>query len=197
MSSSPESASEQSSTAGASVRDAVATNLRRARMARGYSLRDLAELTGISKALLSQMERRVANPTVEILVRAGAAVDLSFAELTRAALLAPEVIRAQDGPSMVSGDVTIRTLFGTSDRRRFEMSEGIVPEHTSSSKSSHGLGSIEYTYVVSGHLRVASQDWSYELGPGDSVRFSCEHEHSYSTDHRSARILTLISFSDD
>lgn len=166
-------------------------------MAHGYSLRDLAELTGISKALLSQMERCVANPTVEILVRAGAAVDLSFAELTRAPLLAPEVIRAQEGPSMMSGDVTIRTLFGTSDRRRFEMSEGVVPEHTSSSKSSHGQGSIEYTYVVSGHLYIASQNWSYQLGAGDAVRFSSEHEHSYRTDHRSARILTVISFSDN
>lgn len=179
------------------VRQAVAVNLRRVRLARGHSLRELAELTGVSKALLSQMERSVANPTVEVLVRVGAALDLTFAELTRAPLLAPEVIRAEQGPAMVVDDLTIRTLFVSSERRRFELAESVVPAGAVSSRSSHGAGSIEYAYVVAGRVGVSSLDWDIDLGPGDAVRFSAEHDHTYRADEHPSRVLTLVSFSDD
>lgn len=179
------------------VRQAVADNLRRARMARGHSLRELAELTGLSKALLSQLERCVANPTLDVLVRVGAALDLTFAELTRAPLLAPEIIRAEQGPAMVVDDLTIHTLFVSSDRRRFELAESVVPAGAVSSKSSHGQGSIEHAYVVAGRIGISSLDWDIELGPGDSVRFSAEHEHTYRAGEVPARVLSLVSFSDD
>jgi transcriptional regulator with XRE-family HTH domain len=182
---------------GSDVRQAVADNLRRARLAGGHSLRELAELTGVSKALLSQMERCVANPTVEVLVRVSAALDLTFAELTRAPLLAPEIIRADQGPSMVVDDLTIRTLFVSSERRRFELAESVVPPGAASSKSSHGQGSIEHAYVVAGQINISSLEWDIELGPGDSVRFSAEHDHTYRAGGEPARVLSLVSFSDD
>lgn len=186
-----------SGSAGPDVRQAIADNLRRARLAGGHSLRELAELTGVSKALLSQMERCVANPTIEVLVRVGAALDLTFAELTRAPLLAPEVIRADQGPSMVVDDLTIRTLFVSSDRRRFELAESVVPAGVVSSKASHGQGSIEHAYVVAGRISISSLEWDVELGPGDSVRFSAEHDHTYRAGAEPARVLSLVSFSDD
>lgn len=179
------------------VRRAVADNVRRVRLARGYSLRELAELTGLSKALLSQLERCVANPTIEVLVRVGAALDLTFAELTRAPLLAPEIIRAEQGPSMIVDDLTIRTLFVSSERRRFELAESVVPPGAVSSKSSHGPGSIEHTVMIEGIVTISSLDWEIELGPGDSMRFSAEHDHTYRGGLVPARVLTLVSFSDD
>ena len=59
----------------------VADNMRRVRLARGLSLRELATQTGLSKASLSQIERQVANPTVSTLTRIAVALDISFAEL--------------------------------------------------------------------------------------------------------------------
>lgn len=179
------------------VRIAVAANLRRVRLARGYSLRELADLTGLSKALLSQLERCVANPTIEVLVRVGAGLGLTFAELTRAPLLAPEVIRSEQGPAMVVDDLTIRTLFASSERRRFELAESFVPPGAVSTKSSHGSGSIEHTYVVSGGISVSSLDWEIDLAAGDSMRFSAEHDHTYLGGTTPSRVITLVSFSDD
>lgn len=181
----------------AGVRTAVAVNLRRARLARGMSLRELAEVTGLSKALLSQIERSVANPTVEVLIRIATAVDLTFAELTRSPLIAPEVIRRDEGPAMLDGGVQLRPLFTSSERRRFELAEGVLPPQTRSSKSSHGRGAIEHAMVVEGALTITSQDWSVDLNEGDAMRFSAEHEHVYITGRREARVLTVISFSDD
>ncbi|MEU7000958.1 XRE family transcriptional regulator [Nonomuraea sp. NPDC046570] len=178
------------------VRGAIAGNLRGTRLARGLSVRELAELTGVSKALISQIERGVANPTVEVLSRLSASLDLTFADLTRVQPSGPEVIRRGDGVPMVVGDTTVRTLFDAPDRRRFELTEGVLPPGTRSAKTAHGRGSVEHAYVVSGEVTVETGKWSVTLAEGDALRFAAECDHVYSTGSAPCRVLTLISFSD-
>lgn len=184
-------------TEAAGVRDAIAANLRRVRLARGLSVRELAELTGVSKALISQVERGVANPTVEVLSRLATALGLTFGELTRVNLLGPEVIRRGENVPLLVGDSAIRTLFAAPDRRRFELAEGDIPAGTRSAKSSHGRGSVEHAYVVSGEVTVETAQWSVTLAAGDALRFASESDHVYVTGAVPCRVLTLISFSED
>jgi len=180
-----------------SVRDAVAVNLRCARLAKGLSLRELARRIGTSKALLSQIENSQANPTIDVLDRIATALDLSIADLIRTPILAPEVIRHGEGAEIVGENVIIRTLFSTSDRRRFEFSEGRLPAKSRSPRNAHHRGSIEYAFVIEGAIRIESQDWSVSLSRGDCIRFSSEFGHSYVTGARPASVLTIIAFSDD
>ncbi|MFI7109143.1 helix-turn-helix domain-containing protein [Nonomuraea sp. NPDC050227] len=178
----------------AGVRGALAGNLRRTRLARGFSVRELAELTGVSKALISQIERGVANPTIEVLTRLAGALELTFAELTRTRLAEPEVLRRSEGLPVTVGDTTVRGLFAAADRRRFELAEGELPPLTRSARSAHGHGSVEHAYVVSGEVTVESDTWSVRLGEGDAVRFGAEVDHVYATGERGCRMLTLISY---
>ncbi|MFI9596136.1 helix-turn-helix domain-containing protein [Nonomuraea sp. NPDC052265] len=178
----------------AGVRGALAGNLRGTRLARGFSVRELAELTGVSKALISQIERGVANPTIEVLTRLAAALELTFAELTRTHLAEPEVLRRGEGMPVTVGDTTVRSLFATPDRRRFELAEGDLPPMTRSARSAHGHGSVEHAYVVSGEVTVESDTWSVRLGEGDAVRFGAEVDHVYATGEHGCRVLTLISY---
>ncbi|OUC95425.1 helix-turn-helix domain-containing protein [Streptosporangium minutum] len=187
-----------SSSEAAGVRGAIAANLRRVRLARGLSVRELAELTGVSKALISQVERGVANPTVEVLSRLAASLELTFGELTRIHLVGPEVIRRSESVPLAVGDNTaIRTLFAAPDRRRFELAEGDIPAGTRSAKSSHGRGSVEHAYVVEGEVTVETDEWSVTLTAGDALRFASESDHVYATGAAPCRVLTLISFSED
>ncbi|MEU1735019.1 XRE family transcriptional regulator [Streptosporangium sp. NPDC020145] len=181
----------------AGVREAIAANLRRVRLARGLSVRELAELTGVSKALISQVERGVANPTVEVLSRLATALELTFGELTRVNLVGPEVVRRGENAPLLVGDSAVRTLFAAPDRRRFELAEGDIPAGTRSAKSSHGRGSVEHAYVVSGEVTVETAEWSVTLAAGDALRFASESDHLYITGALPCRVLTLISFSED
>ena len=45
----------------------VAVNLKRTRQARGMSLDQVAEQTGVSKSMLAQIERGTANPSLGVL----------------------------------------------------------------------------------------------------------------------------------
>jgi len=178
----------------AALRTAVAANMRRARLARGMSLRDMSAQTGLSTALLSQIEREVANPTVSTLARVGQALDLTFAELTRTELGVPEVIRR--GEPKTKGP-RARMLFSMMERRRFDISEGVLPPHTAGVASDHGRGSIEHGYVVSGRVTLVVGTDSYVLEEGDAVRFSSSIPHAYSTDDVTATLLTVVVYNDE
>lgn len=59
----------------------LARRIRLERDARGWSLADLAERSGVAKATISKIEREETSPTAVILVRLAAAFDLTFAGL--------------------------------------------------------------------------------------------------------------------
>ncbi|MEN9504114.1 MAG: hypothetical protein RI958_40 [Actinomycetota bacterium] len=177
------------------VRDAVAANMRRARMARGLSLRELAAQTGLSTSLLSQIERAVANPTLAALTRIAQVLDLTFVELTRMMLLEPEIVRAAD--SAVLDGPSARMLFVMNERRRFDVSEGQLPPHTTGVFSDHGAGSIEHGYVVAGRVLLTIGSAVYELGRGDTVRFGSGVPHAYSTTDDAATLLTVVVYADE
>ncbi len=175
------------------VRKAVAANMRRARMARGLSLREMATQTGLSKALLSQIEREVANPTVAVLTRIAQSFDLTFSELTRPTAGAPEIIRSTGAPSSSGA----RMLFSMMERRRFDLSEGVLhPGHPSVS-CDHGRGSVEYGYVVSGSVTLQIGDVEFVLDAGDTIRFSSADAHCYRANVMAATLFTVVTYSDD
>lgn len=179
------------------AKDALAGNARRLRLARGMSLRDLAETTGSSKALLSQIERGVANPTIGVLTRVADALDVTLHELVRSPLLAPQLIPGTWNDLDSLDDVAVRTLFTSFERRRIEISEAAMPAGEPSTKSSHGRGSVEYAYLLEGAATVASNGWTVDLAPGDGLRFSAEFDHVYTSGPAGARLVTIVAFSDD
>lgn len=170
------------------VRSAVATNVRRARLASGRSMRELAESTGLSSALLSQIERRVANPTIAALARIAAALDVTVAELARVDQPVPEVAgRLEHDAAPV-----LRTLHQMVERRRAEITEALFPASHSGTVGTHEGGSIEFAYVVEGAVRLVVDGVEHHLRAGESVRFSASAGHAYSTGDMPARVLTVL-----
>jgi len=77
----------------------IARRIRLERDARGWSLADLAERSGVSKATISKIEREEASPTAVILVRLAGAFDLTLAGLlVRAEGEGGRLSRAADQP---------------------------------------------------------------------------------------------------
>lgn len=179
---------------GDAIRTRVAENMRRVRLARGMSLRDLAAETGLSKALMSQIERSVANPTISTLTLIAAALDISFSELTRSTLIEPLVIPGVDHES---GSTGARMLFTMPERRRFDVSEGYIEPGDHGVMSDHGSGSVEYGYVVSGEVELVVGDQTLRLRAGDAVQFSASTPHVYRTHDKRSTIVTVVAYSHD
>src|SRR5580692_5698392 len=77
----------------------IAHRVRLERDMRGWSLAELAERSGVSKATISKIEREEVSPTAVILVRLAAAFDLTFAGLLlRAEGMGQRLSRAPEQP---------------------------------------------------------------------------------------------------
>ena len=88
-------------------------------------------------------------------------------------------------------------LFSMMERRRFDLSEGVLhPGHPSVS-CDHGRGSVEYGYVVSGSVTLQVGNLEFVLDTGDTVRFSSADAHSYRANDAAATLFTVVTYSDD
>src|ERR1051325_7443045 len=77
----------------------LALRIRREREGRGWSLGDLAERSGVSKAMISKIERGEASPTAALLGRLSGAFGLTLsALLARAEHASGRLLRAADQP---------------------------------------------------------------------------------------------------
>jgi transcriptional regulator with XRE-family HTH domain len=63
------------------LRDTLARRVRELRLSLKMTQRDLAEDAGIRQALISQIERGEANPTLDSILRIATALEVSFTEL--------------------------------------------------------------------------------------------------------------------
>jgi quercetin dioxygenase-like cupin family protein len=157
------------------------------------SMRELALVSGLSKALISQVERCVANPSLDVIGKLADGLDVRFAALLRSPVAGPQVVRRGEGPTMRSGRVSIRTLFTSTDRSWSEMAEASMPARSKSSEATHREGSVEFAYVVAGSVRVSTSVWDVDLVAGDAIHFDGAADHQYVAGDDGATLLTSVS----
>ncbi|WP_393054108.1 helix-turn-helix domain-containing protein [Streptomyces sp. LN549] len=178
------------------VRVSLAGNLNRRRLARGWSLRELSAATGVSKGLLSQIERAEANPTVDVLVRIADVLGTNCTDLLRQPLLEPEIIRAAslDEPE---DETSVNLLYSGHEQARMEIYRTRLHPHAQSQVSSHGTDSVEYVLVMSGQVTLVVNDVPYLLEAGDTARFSAQSSHYYTTEDSPAVTHTVVGYPRD
>ncbi|PWJ26246.1 XRE family transcriptional regulator [Branchiibius hedensis] len=182
---------------GDQLRYAVGANSRRIRLARGLSLRELAERANISAAQLSQIERGQANPTLEVLVRLAEALGTGFDSLTHVTSERPLVVRAGSAPKWIGpvDNSIISELFSSNGLTRFDIRHALLPVGCVTSDTSHGWGTLEYAVVMAGEVEVRHDRWSERLRSGDAIQFVADANHAYATvGDEDTQLLVVIAF---
>jgi transcriptional regulator with XRE-family HTH domain len=157
-------------------------HIREARTARSLTLPQLAELTGLSRSYLSNVERNVNSPTISTLRVILDALGVSLAQLFQA-VEGPRkgVVRPADRVEIVrTGDSEIRyELLNPNPIGRLEMLLMYVEPGASSDGISHSHAGEEVGYIVSGQLRYWVDNKSHDLEPGDAINFESTRPHRY------------------
>jgi transcriptional regulator with XRE-family HTH domain len=159
----------------------VAESLRAQRKKRDLSLDQLAGLTGVSRAALSQIETRKTNPTIGVLWKVASGLGIPFSDLIGESQLPISVLRRGETQVLRSLDRRFesRPLMppaGVSQIEMYELTLSARARHTS---ESHGPGTRELVVVLSGTLKMTVGDTVDELGAGDSVVFDANLPHIY------------------
>jgi transcriptional regulator with XRE-family HTH domain len=156
--------------------------LRQERRRRGLTLEDLAAASGVSRSMLSEVERGSRVPTVLVLDRIATGLGTSIARLLREEQPARTVVLRRDEQD-VARDASgweRRVLSPVLAGVEFEfMRTTIGPGVDAGLFSPHGPGSREYLAMESGRLRLSLDGDELELREGDSIFYAGDCQHGF------------------
>jgi transcriptional regulator with XRE-family HTH domain len=152
------------------------------RAQRNWSLEALAGASGVSRSMLSQIEREQANPTLAVTLRIARAFGMGLGELleTPGASSSVDVIRADDKAYHYRSDkdVRIRTLSPLNLEKDVEFYEVSLQPGGALRSSPHFEGTSEYLTVQKGSVRIESGGDTEDLHPGDSASYRADVPHA-------------------
>jgi transcriptional regulator with XRE-family HTH domain len=173
------------------VRDVLAANVRRLRIARHLSLSELARATAMSKATLSGMESGQANPTVETLAALAGALRVSVVELLDELPLGEvRVLRARQARPGQRDGIAYRLLDSPAGDG-VEVAEIALEARQAREIEPKPQGTRASLYVLEGTLIAGPVERSTELGVGDYISFPADVPHVLAAGRRTARALTV------
>ncbi|NBD26973.1 helix-turn-helix domain-containing protein [Paenibacillus glycinis] len=159
----------------------IGKNLQAIRKSRALSLDQVAELTGVSKAMLGQIERGDSNPTISIIWKIVNGLHISFTSLIEDTKASVTHIRFEDLEPFVEEDGSYRSypLVPFEQGKKFEIYTVELEPGVMHASEAHYEGVEEYILMVRGMLRLTVQDDVYELEAGDALHFNADQPHSY------------------
>lgn len=196
----PSRTRKQGSAAGSPPAEAInrhlGTRVKKLRAERKWSLELLATASGVSRSMLSQIEREQANPTLAVTLRIAQAFGMNLGELVEMPDATPSltVIRADDRTFHYRSDAScrIRTLSPLNLEKDVEFYEVQLKAGGSLKSSAHFGGTREFLTVQKGRIRVESGDESNVLNPGDSASYKADVPHAISNTGRGEAVIFLV-----
>ncbi len=180
---------------------AIGTRVRALREAMDLSLRDLAERSGVSAPMLSQVERGETSPTLQVAARIANGLDLRLSQLLRLDEDgAVTIVRSDErrrGPASVRGhryEVLTPPLPG----QRAELSRHVLDGGAATGGPGdppvHEPGSRETAFVQSGSVVLHCDGAAYALESGDTVTFDADLPHHFENPGpQEASLLAIVS----
>ncbi len=153
----------------------VAQHLKALRQQKGLSLDATAKLTGVSKAMLGQIERQESSPTIATLWKIASGLESSFS----AFFANPTELRDSGRAFPNDGNMRVKTLFPYQADSGMEMFEITLTRHHEQQSSAHNVGVIEHVHVLQGELALFFDDQWHTFNTGDCVRFFSDQPHAY------------------
>jgi transcriptional regulator with XRE-family HTH domain len=173
----------------------VGGNLRRLRGQRGLSLEKLSKLSGVSRAMLGQIELGQSAPTINVLWKISSALGVPFSALISARTEGGlHVLRADQAKLLTShdGSFSSRALFPFDEPRRVEFYELKLAAGGVEKADAHNPGTTENLVVARGAVDIEVQGRKESLQAGDAIVFEADAPHVYRNRADGETVLYLV-----
>lgn len=165
-----------------SLAGVIGSRVRHERTERGWTLDRLAEVAGVSRRMVVNVEQGTVNPSIGTLLRLSDALGVGLP-----ALVEPpqqertRVTRAGDGAVLWRGPTGGRGVLvaGTEPPDVVELWDWTLTPGEEHASEAHSRGTRELLQVHDGTLAVTVADESFTLVPGDALTFVGDEAHSY------------------
>jgi DNA-binding XRE family transcriptional regulator/quercetin dioxygenase-like cupin family protein len=177
---------------------AVGRQIREIREARTLSLRALADASGVSRSMLSDIERGAKSPTIALLAAVSEALDVPLSALVDGggslAPISAQVVRAADQRTIADRSGVRRTTLGvlhgdsSVEFVRFEL----PPRTASGTFAPHKPGTLERISIERGMVTVQFGDEKVSLKAGDTLSYEAAVPHSFANTSGKIAVLYLV-----
>jgi len=166
--------------------DAINENLgrrvKKLRGDRGWSLEELSKVSGVSKSMLSEIEREKANPTLSVTFRIARAFGLNLQELieTSESASSIQVIRSSERSQVYRSDkqCEIRTLSPLNLEKEIEFYQVTLKPKGELRSQPHYEGTREFLTLETGCIQIESGQDKVELENNDSATYRADLPHA-------------------
>jgi transcriptional regulator with XRE-family HTH domain len=155
----------------------LSETLKQLRKERGWSLDVAAKATGISKAMLGQIERCESSPTLTTLWKLAKGYEVPLSVLIDEG--DDEAVGHPVKRKPTPDSMWVATLFKETEQVPFEWLELTFPQGYERESVPHQSGVIEHVVVKSGSIEVCVEGQSHLLNAGETLRFYADRSHSY------------------
>jgi len=161
----------------------IGRNIQEIRKQQGLTLGVLSEKSGVSKAMLSQIEAEKVNPTIATVWKIAQGLDVDINTLLKgtAEPLRKFVVTRSDSITRLDTEeegVHIKVLSPISMVEDLEMYLVTIKNGGKLESSPHFAGTEEFLTILQGKVRVTAGKNATELSSGDFIRYNCDIEHA-------------------
>jgi len=173
----------------------LARNIKQLREARGLTQQRLSKASGVPRPTLANLESGSANPTLSVLLKVAAALQVTVEELIAPPRASARHYRAGTLPTKTRGKVQIRELL-PDPIPSMAIERMAFPPQTHMTGIPHTPGTREYLTCESGRIQLVASGERWDLEPGDVVVFRGDQKHSYhnnTQDHATAYSVVALA----
>ena len=171
--------------------DNITLKLRDVRAASGLSLSKVAEMTGVSKAMLGQIERGESSPTIATLWKIAKGFQLPLSALIGSDALRDTTSAGVFRTVTFPGSIQVKIVFPFDPDLRAETFHVDLSPNQSHESAAHAAGVTEEVFVLTGSLEILrGQDWT-PLHAGQGLRFAADQPHGYRAGPQGAAFLNM------
>jgi transcriptional regulator with XRE-family HTH domain len=191
----PEPVAETGGGDAADLAPVVGINLRKLRTRRGLSLEKLSQSSGVSRAMLGQIELGQSAPTINVLWKIARALEVTFSALISSqSSSGARVLRSEESKLLTSKDRSFssRALFPFDAPRRVEFYELHLTGGGVENADAHPPGTSENLVVTQGSVEIEVAGDHHRLDTGDSIVFEADAPHSYRNVGKGEAVMYLV-----
>lgn len=176
------------------VSAALASKLKQHRKQQKLSLDELSRRAGVSKGMLVEIEKCIANPSIAILCKLAAALGISVADIVNVASTPPvRLIDAQDIPTLWNGPLggSARLLAGTSGPNMIELWRWQMQPGERFESAGHPAGTLELCHVEQGQLLLKVDQTELIVSAGCSAIARTDVPHYYANEGETPLVFSM------
>ncbi|ATD54552.1 helix-turn-helix domain-containing protein [Clostridium chauvoei] len=159
----------------------IGNKLKNIRNNRNLSLDELSKITGVSKAMLGQIERGQSNPTVSTLWKIANGLKVSFSLFIEESQNDLQIIHQNEITPIIEDNekMSLYPIFPFDVNKGFEIFTIELNPGCNHISPPHNDGVEEYIIVTEGEVIIDIDSESFELKKGSSIRFKANKTHTY------------------